>query len=86
MKKRKIRRRNPVARVVRRLRPQVVPSAKGYKRRPKHKGHSDLKSGWPFSFSVSGSGVRKGYSAANLRFWISSMISAAATGMLVPGP
>ena len=80
MKKRKIRRRNPVARVVRRLRPQVVPSAKGYKRRPKHKGHSDLKSGWPFSFLV------KGYSAASLRFWISSMISAAATGMLVPGP
>ena len=58
MKKRKIRRRNPVARALRRLKPKVVPSAKAYRRKPKHKGHSDLKSGWPFSFFVSLSRLR----------------------------
>ncbi|NQU60995.1 MAG: hypothetical protein HQ512_07680 [Rhodospirillales bacterium] len=42
MKKRKMRRRNPIARAVRRIRPQVVPSAKGYKRLAKHKGHSEI--------------------------------------------
>jgi len=52
MMKRKIRRRNPVARALRRLKPKVIPSAKAYRRKPKHKGHSDLKSGWPFSFLV----------------------------------
>ena len=52
MMKRKIRWRNPVARALRRLKPKVIPSAKAYRRKPKHKGHSDLKSGWPFSFLV----------------------------------
>ena len=42
MKKRKIRRRNPVARALRRIRPPVVPSAKAYRRKPKHKGHSEI--------------------------------------------
>ncbi len=42
MKKIKMRRRNPVARAVRHIRPKVVPSAKVYSRRPKHKGHSDI--------------------------------------------
>ena len=42
MKKREIRRRNPVARALRRIRPQVVPSAKAYRRKPKHKGHSEI--------------------------------------------
>ncbi len=50
MKKRKLRRRNPVARAVRRLRPQVVPSAKAYKRRPKHKRSFRNQPEWPFSF------------------------------------
>ncbi len=52
MKKRKLRRRNPVARAVRRLRPQVVPSAKAYKRRPKHKGHSEINRNDLFNFPV----------------------------------
>jgi len=42
MKKRKVRRRNPVARAVRLIRPTVVPSVKAYSRKPKHKGHSDI--------------------------------------------
>ena len=42
MTKRKMRRRNPVARAVRHIRPKVVPSAKVYSRRPKHKGRSEL--------------------------------------------
>ena len=42
MMKRKIRRRNPVARALRRLKPKVVPSAKAYRRKPKHKGHSEI--------------------------------------------
>ena len=42
MKKRKLRRRNPVARAVRHIRPKVVPSAKAYSRRSKHKGRSEL--------------------------------------------
>ena len=42
MKKRKIRRRNPVARALRRLKPKVVPSAKAYRRKPKHKGRSEI--------------------------------------------
>jgi len=50
MKKRKLRRRNPVARAVRRLRPQVVPSAKAYKRRPKHKRPFRNQPEWPFFF------------------------------------
>ncbi len=43
MKKLKMRRRNPVARVVRQLRPQKVASARAYSRRPKHKNRSELK-------------------------------------------
>ena len=47
----------------------------------------DYKSGRPFSFFVSGfRKVGKSYSAASFCFWISSMISTAAAGMLVPGP
>ena len=42
MKKRKMRRRNPVARAVRLIRPKVVPSAKAYSRRLNHKGRSEL--------------------------------------------
>jgi hypothetical protein len=40
-KKTRTARRNPVAAVARRLRPKVVPSAKRYLRRPKHKGRAD---------------------------------------------
>ena len=42
MKKRKMRRRNPVARAVRHIRPKVVPSAKAYSRRQKHKGRLEI--------------------------------------------
>ena len=84
MKKRKLRRRNPVARAVRRLRPQVVPSAKAYRRRPKHKRPFRNPSEWPFSFLRFGS--VENYSAASVCFLMMSMISAAAAGMLVPGP
>ena len=42
MKKRKVHRRNPVARAVRLIRPKVVPSVKAYSRRAKHKGHSEI--------------------------------------------
>ena len=52
MKKLKMRRRNPVARAVRQLRPQKVVSAKAYKRRPKHKGHSEINRNDLFSFPV----------------------------------
>ncbi len=42
MPKPKIRRRpNPVARALRRIRPKVVPSAKAYQRRAKHKSRPD---------------------------------------------
>ncbi len=42
MAKPKIRRRpNPVARALRRIRPKVVPSAKAYQRRAKHKSRPD---------------------------------------------
>ena len=55
MKKVKTRRRNPVARAVRRLRPQKVPSAKAYRRRQKHKGRSEIKNRDGLSlFCVSG--------------------------------
>jgi len=40
-KKRRAPRRNPMAAVARALRPKVVPSAKRYRRRPKHKGRAD---------------------------------------------
>ncbi len=80
MKKRKMRRRNPLARMVRRIRPQVVPSAKAYHRKAKHKGHSEINRNDLFLFCV------WSYSAASLRLRIMSMISAAAAGMLVPGP
>ena len=36
-KKRRLKARNPIARVVRRLKVKVVPSAKVYRRRSKHK-------------------------------------------------
>lgn len=36
-RKRRLKARNPIARVVRRLKAKVVPSAKVYRRRPKHK-------------------------------------------------
>ena len=52
MKKRKMRRRNPVARAVRLLRPQVAPSAKAYKRFTKHKGHSEIHRNDLYSFPV----------------------------------
>jgi len=42
MKKRKMRRRNLVARAVRQIRPKVVPSAKTYNRRSKHKGRFEI--------------------------------------------
>ncbi len=46
-KKRKPARRNPVARALSGLRPKRVPSAKAYRRKPKHKdkGHPDLEDG-----------------------------------------
>jgi hypothetical protein len=80
MKKRKIRRRNPVARAVRLIRHKVVPSAKAYSRRLKHKGHSDYNRNDLCVLSL------KGYSAASWRLRMRSIISAAAAGMLVPGP
>lgn len=40
-KKRRATRRNPMAAAVRTLRPKVVPSAKRYRRRPKHKDRVD---------------------------------------------
>lgn len=42
MKKRKMRRRNPVALAVRQIRPKVVPSAKDYSRKPKYKGRLEI--------------------------------------------
>jgi len=55
MKKRKMRRRNLVARAVRQIRPKVVPSAKTYNRRSKHKGRFEIqKSRRPFSFFIFG--------------------------------
>lgn len=86
MKKRKMRRRNPVARAVRLIRPKVVPSAKAYSRRPKHKGRSDItyRDGL-FLFAFRGT-TQETYSAASRCLPMILMISAAAAGMLVPGP
>jgi hypothetical protein len=42
MKKLKMRRRNPVARAVRHIRPKVVPSARAYSRKPKHKDRLEI--------------------------------------------
>jgi hypothetical protein len=44
-KKRKPARRNPVAKALRALKPKTEPSAKAYRRRPKHKGRPDLDDG-----------------------------------------
>jgi len=46
-RKRKPARRNPVARALRGLKPKRVPSAKAYRRKPKHKnkGRPDLEDG-----------------------------------------
>ncbi len=52
MKKRKVRRRNPVARAVRLIRQKVVPSVKAYSRKPKHKGHSEINRNDLFLFCV----------------------------------
>ena len=54
MKKRKLWRRNPIVRAVRHIRPKMVPSAKVYSRRLKHKGHSDINRNDLFLFCVSG--------------------------------
>ena len=40
-KKRKPARRNPIAKALRVLKPKTEPSAKAYRRRPKHKGRPD---------------------------------------------
>lgn len=44
-KKPRAARRNPMAAVARKMKPKVVPSAKRYRRRPKHKGRVDGNSG-----------------------------------------
>lgn len=55
MKKRKMRRRNLVARAVRQIRPKVVPSAKTYNRRSKHKGRFEIQNrDGLFLFFISG--------------------------------
>jgi hypothetical protein len=43
--KRRPARRNPVARALSKLKPKRVPSAKSYRRKPKHKGRPDLEEG-----------------------------------------
>ena len=46
MKKRTPRRRNPVAKALRVLKPKTEPNAKAYRRRPKHKkGRPDIDDG-----------------------------------------
>lgn len=76
-------RRNPVARVVRTLRQQKIQSAKAYRRRAKHmKARPDHNSQDGLFIFDSG----PDYSAASGRARMISMISAAAVGMLVPGP
>lgn len=54
MKRRIIKRRNPMAAMVRKLKPKRIPSAKAYRRSEKHKdrSHSQRWDG-PFSFCVS---------------------------------
>ncbi len=81
-------RRNPVARVVRTLRQQKIQSAKAYRRRAKHKKarpDHDSQDGF-FILRFRGPSEPPGYSAARGLARMISMISAAAVGMLVPGP
>lgn len=83
MKRKVPTRRNPVARAVRTLRQQKIQSAKAYRRRAKHMKARPDHNGQDGLF-IFDSGA--GYSAASGRSRMMSMISAAATGMLVPGP
>ncbi len=55
MKRRILKRRNPMAALVRKLKPKRIPSVKAYRRSEKHKDRSLIKK-WdgPFSFCVQG--------------------------------
>lgn len=83
MKRRMIKRRNPMAAVVRKLRPKRIASAKAYRRTEKHKDRSHLIK-WDGPFSYAGCSVN--YSAASRCFMMTPRISRAAVGMCVPGP
>lgn len=89
MKRKAPARRNPVARIVRTLRQQKIQSAKAYRRRAKHmkaRPDQDSQDGlFIFAFQETAKRRRR-YSAASGRVRMISMISAAAVGMLVPGP
>ncbi len=83
MKRRIIKRRNPMAAMVRKLRPKRIASAKAYRRAEKHKDRSHLiKWDGPFSYA----GCRVNYPAAPRCFMITPKISRAAVGIWVPGP
>ena len=102
MKRKTPARRNPVARAVKTLRPQKVKSAKAYRRRTKHeKARPEIDAPDGLFFFAFCRKSRAGafrprrrsaptnkipYSAASGRVRMISMISAAAVGMLVPGP
>ncbi len=93
MRKRKAsRRRNPIARAVRKLKPTIEQSVKAYKRREKHRAHPDhIDRGGLVAFLRLGSRQRRGfggcvYSAAWRRVCSRPSISRAALGMCVPGP
>ena len=88
MKRKAPARRNPVARAVRTLRQQKIQSAKAYRRRAKHMKARPDHNGQDGLFILRFRGRSKppDHSAASGRVRMISMISAAAVGMLVPGP
>lgn len=95
MKRKAPARRNPVARVVRTLRQQKIQSAKAYRRRAKHMKARPDHNGQDGLFILrfrdpseppDYSAASRPYSAARGLARMISMISAAAVGMLVPGP
>jgi|ETNmetMinimDraft_16_1059900.scaffolds.fasta_scaffold12121_2 hypothetical protein len=86
-----------VARAVRQIRPKVVPSAKTYNRQSKHKGRLEIQHrDGLFYVPVAASPLlascffmpdnSRDYSAASRCLPMMPIISAAAAGILVPGP
>ena len=60
MKRKPPKRRNPLARVVTRIRPKVVKSAKAYQRHDKHKGRSGDDQGGLSLFLFQPAAIQKG--------------------------
>ena len=87
MKRKVPARRNPVARSLRLLKSRKIASVKAYRRRAKHKARPDHNGqDGLFIFDSGAFPTRRRYSAASGRARRRSMISAAAAGILVPGP